>query len=212
MDGKNGFTKEELRNALVRIYSRDDIADVMWDVFEDEMNEFISAEFDGEGTVPDEVVAKCQMKLAELYVDRGLSDDVLKYVNEHLDYVLVTESPDFVNYIKPAMFNFEAAMPGDAHCEIERILPVLGDQRAIKIGDELDHGGGGEDGVTYTVENVYYLLEDGTSLCTNEYTYYFWYDGEPEERAVVRIVDTYNDQAIPYDLEELFPEEYRFLN
>lgn len=209
---KRGFTKEELRDILVRIYSRDDIMDIMWDVFEDKMNGLINAEFDGEGTVPDDIVAKCEMKLAEWYVDEVLSDDVLKYVNEHLDYVLVTESPDFIDYIKPAMFNFEASMPGDAHCDIENILPVLGDKRAIRIGDDGAAGGGGEDGITYVVEYVYYLLEDGTCLCTNEYTYYFWYDGGHEERAIVRVIDRDNNRVVPYDLEELFPEEYRFLN
>ena len=114
------------------------------------------------------------------------------------------EGDSYTDYIVPGMLEHARNMPGDAHCDIPDILPVLCDKRAVKIGEGFDMGGSGE--VTYYIGYEDYLFEDGTvGSCTV-------YDYDSGGYVIRRPAENDDGYVVPNELEQLYPEEYMFLD
>ena len=214
--------KEELKDILLPVYSRSNIGRALWDCYPDIADKFLKTMFViGESEdVPERYVDVIYKVLALWYLEKVITDDVVKYLNEHMEYHLLVESigdssiaQEYVDCIKNVC-EIHRADPEDN--DLKEYIPVLGNVRSVCIGYDMAERGGVLDDFSYTIGvDTYYLTETGDLIAAKEYRYSLDDKSESGRRTLImRVPDDcigVSDYVVPYELESLFPEEYRFL-
>ncbi len=127
----------------------------------------------------------------DLYLNDVLTDDVIKYINDNMDYHYVVETDDdrdtFERIIVPDEISDAKLLPSDCDSAVPDLLPCIGDMRSLEVGYEMIHGSGGSGGTVQELSHVTWLLEDGTLCLTNCYHYIILYtDGTKTHYAVYK--------------------------
>ena len=132
------LTKEILFGTFCEVFSKEYNLESLRDVMSDKAKEWLASNGYAEGEIPDEISRKCDEYLLKEFVNKVLTDDVIDYINENMDYnyYFSSENNKMLSDLLSEAKNGADNMPDDAFdtenvCEI---LPVIGGKRSVLVG------------------------------------------------------------------------------
>ena len=204
------ITKDKLKKVFTKICSDE----CMFDIVLYEYDKYLKRKAKEKGLVLgtdeyDKLFKNDEAEAVSWLVNGMLTDKVVDYIKENMEYVLIVEYPedeylqDIIDGIKNTQEHYK-----DELGERFNLMPYLFDKKACRVGSTGIDSGGFTDDFYYAVgELVTYILEDGTLVVVEENRFSFD-DLEGDSACIFRrVVD--NESWMLDELDDLFESDYQ---